>query len=130
VANRHSSTWKGLVELIGLAPTRRLIRELPGERLYFPAILKDEERNAGALARLIALIGREHAYRLARVYRGDCLEIPTERSHERFLRNRAIVAAYSDGTRVPELCKRFGLSRRQIYEVLKQPVEADPETIT
>jgi len=111
-------TARTLVRLAGWAGALALVREMPGARIYSRG--RGTSRAADArFERIAELVGQAAAERIFAEYRGDILEIPTCRAALVAARNRHIRARYDAGASAEQLCIETGLSRRQIFYLLK-----------
>lgn len=112
-------TVRNLVRLAGWRSALALVSEMPGARIYCPSAGPDE--NSERWARVLELVGERAARAIYAEYRGGVLEIPNCRAAIAAARNRALRAQYDAGSAIEALCLAFGLSRRQVFTVLKQP---------
>ncbi len=113
-------TARNLVRLVGWRGAMALIREMPGTRIYCPGRSPDHSRAADARFGAVAeLVGHRNAERLYAHYRAGIVEIPNCRAAVRAARDRTLRAMYDAGATVEQICARFGLSRRQVFYILK-----------
>ena len=102
---------ESLIALIGDSETGRLIEIWRGEKIYIPIYISRDHPVA-------QVIGMAAARRLAAIYGGESLLVPTGFRRRLEKRNRAIVAARRAGDTVEKIRRRYGLSRRTIFYVL------------
>lgn len=133
VAGLNEGTWNRhlapvidrVAELIGDDAAPRLFEKLGGDRIY---IHKRPSDGSESYQRLVDAIGPEHAEILRQWCAGTPLDIPRELAVRRLVRNIKIIRDYGNGTPVRALCREYALSRRQIFEILKKPIDIEPET--
>lgn len=119
-------TARTLVRLAGWAGALALVREMPGARIYSRA--RGTSRASDArFERIAELVGQAAAERIFKEFRADILEIPTCRGALVAARNRHIRARYDAGASAEQLCAETGLSRRQIFYLLKVADEPGTE---
>ena len=82
-----------------------------GRCVYVPATMTQDHPIAREL-------GLELAAGLAELYGGEMLDVPRCSELERERRNDRLVKAREAGATISELVVRFGLSRRQVFNVL------------
>ncbi|WP_168735254.1 Mor transcription activator family protein [Pseudothauera rhizosphaerae] len=111
-------TVKNLLRLAGWRGAFALVREMPGARIYCPAA--GRPRDEARYAQVAELTGAAAARRIYAEYRGGILEIPNCRAAFAAARDRWIRARYDAGAGAEELCRATGLSRRRLFEVLKE----------
>lgn len=93
---------------VSLSQVRRIAAGRGGCRRTLESMRKLEDR-----------LGSEDAWKLAEALPGRSLYIPLNcKAHDRARRNAEIRASFN-GSNSAELVVRYGLSRRQIYEILK-----------
>ena len=112
-------TVRQMLTILPTSAVMRMVREMHGERLYFRARINDVTSHP-AYARIMPVIGDQHARTLVNAWRGDILEVPNcaqalARANARWLR-----AQYDAGVPIHELCRATGYSRRWIFELLKR----------
>lgn len=105
--------------MIGLPGTLKLVEKYGGTRLYVPQKL-DAEHD------LSRLIGLDHATMLAETYGGeDHFDIPRAVAATRAVRDAHIRADRADGITHSQLALRYGLTERQIRNILGNEPEDD-----
>ena len=68
-------------------------------------------------------IGSDNLLKLSRIAGGDTIYIPTESGLLRLLRNKKVMEEYN-GYNTKELAKKYGISRRAVYNIVNQtPVD-------
>lgn len=100
-----------LAETIGLAATLRLVECRGGTKIYVP-------ESATAEHWLARTIGVAALQKLVDAYRGDMLEIDRAAAAVRAARDREIIARYAAGESTATLALAFGLTQRQIFNIL------------
>lgn len=118
------ATVQNLIRLAGWSGAMALVREMHGARIYCPP--RGPEESGERFSRVAELTSVAAARRIYAEYRGDVLEIPTCRAAMTAARNRWVRAQYDAGVGVEPLCIAAGLSRRQLFTVLKQPDDVGP----
>lgn len=109
-----------LVRLVGWRGAMALVREMPGARIYCPVRGATHSRQADArYAQVAELAGERAAARLYKEYAGALFEVPTCRAAIRSARDRYVRALYDADTPVEQICAATGISRRQVFYVLK-----------
>lgn len=101
-----------LIELIGQAKTQALIDRFGGHYLYLPSEAIDGDHT------IAQVVGLASARLLCEEWPGLRLLIPTGYEARLEARNERIRALRSQGATVPELVSAFGLSPRQVYNVI------------
>ena len=114
-------TVQNLIRLAGWRATMALVREMTGARIYPPTSPRARwsDDAVARFERVAELTGQRAAERIYREYAGDVIEIPSCRGALTAARNRMLRADYDAGCTIEELCVRHGLSRRQVFTVLK-----------
>lgn len=108
-----------LADLIGLPGTLKLVEAYGGVRLYVP-------KKIDAAHELARLIGLDHATTLAETYGGeDHFDIPRAVAATRAARDSRIRADRAAGMTHRELALRYGLTERQIRNILGDEGEDD-----
>jgi hypothetical protein len=105
-----------LVELqsvIGLDNTLKLVERWGGVMLYVPQDIPENHKIA-------QLIGKTSADALARYCGLERLNIPLARDYRRALRNAEMYTRHKEGESVNELAREYGISARQLWEILSQ----------
>jgi hypothetical protein len=110
-------TVRNLIRLAGWRGALAIVREMPGARIYSPATGEPDDAR---FHRVAELAGYRAAQRIYAEYRGGVLEIPNCKAALRAARDRWIRSEYDRGTPVEALCVATGISRRQIFDVLKK----------
>lgn len=105
------------VELMGMAPTMALVRAYPGVQLKVPY----GEREGRMSRTLIRLLGNAAAQAFMARHGGEHLCVPRCAQLTRALRDSCICTAYDRGETVHALALEYGLTVRQLRNVLKQP---------
>lgn len=107
-----------LLGLIGEEATQCLINAFGGVEITIP---KGETGRGGKrFSAISGVIGEEAARLLCKHFERSVIYIPKNMAKVRNERNRRIVAAYDRGANVDKLTEEFGLSERQIRNILKQ----------
>lgn len=104
-----------LADSIGWPVALKLIECYPGMRLRVPVKLNPESM-------LVQQLGEEGAQSLVKLCADEEVYIPKAKAHMLARRNALIVQEYTAGVKVPELVRKYGLTDRQIYNVLAMPV--------
>lgn len=104
-----------LAESIGWDIALKLVECYPGMRLRIPVKLADTHV-------LVQQLGKDGAMALVKLCADEEIYIPKAKAHMLAKRNAAIVEEYTLGAKVPDLVRRYGLTDRQIYNVLAKPV--------
>lgn len=100
-----------LAGVLGSEAAETLCAEAGGRRVYVPAV----PEAADPIARAVGIVA---ARDLASVWGAQQIELPSLASARRTLRNACIRRAYT-GANADELAARHGLTRRQIFNILK-----------
>lgn len=107
-----------LVELLGHEATMRLVDAFGGIEIEVPS-----GKVEGPLtARIIEALGGGLAARFMATYGGEPLYIPRCAQAIRDERDRAIQADYDAGTRVPDIARKYMISERWVWVVLKRSI--------
>ena len=106
---------RDLVDLIGYGPAIALTEARGGTLLAIPKKIPPAHPIA-------AIVGAEAAARLAGYHGGTTLELAKGAQALRCLRNRRLVQDYDTGVPVNTLVRRYGLGRRQIFNILGSPL--------
>jgi Mor family transcriptional regulator len=109
-----------IVEIIGEAAALKLVNSFGGQTVRIPAL-----RNANSEHALAQCIGIEALTALAKADGGRWLYVAKCERGLRQQRNVEIVKHYSDGMKVESLVQRYGLSDRQIWNILGSTVVDD-----
>lgn len=114
-----------IVHLIGLPSTLRLVDQLGGTT--FPVALRKSRMGEIRYEMLADVVGMEAADAMTQHFGGDALYIPMCKAALRELMYRDVRAAFDELTRehsalhaVSELVKRYRMSDRQIWRILKK----------
>ena len=104
-----------LSEVIGTESAVKLGQNMGGARIYVPAKATDEHP-------LTIALGKDKAQHLCNYYGGDTIELPSKRLF-REARDRVIRRDYQHlclerGCKADHLAIRYGLSRRQILNIV------------
>ena len=100
-----------IAEIIGLPATLTLVRAYGGTRLYVPNRFDPDHP-------IVKLIGHELAARFFTAYRGEQIDVPKGEVAVKAARDRRIRAARADGQTHARLAIRYGLSERQIRNIV------------
>jgi len=106
-----SQTGQGLAAIIGLPLTLKVIAEYQGRKVYIPA-------SAEKGSNLVKVIGMDAVDQLGEFYGCERISIPMERDLRRKIRDRKLIKKHRDGCHVNQLAKDFGLSARQVWQIL------------
>lgn len=103
--------------LMGVGPTMALVNHYPGMQIKVP------KGFVGGLMkqRLERILGHQAAEAFITRYGGEHLTVPRCAGLMRSLRNAEIIAAYDRGETLNELALAYGLSVRQLRQVLNSP---------
>lgn len=115
---------QGIVDVIGLADTEKLVKAVGGTRFKFGKGKQETAR----LKLLQQTIGAEQTEKLLAVFGGDVMYIPRCQLALQKLRNRRFRAAYDElvanGTSkamaLLQLCPEYGISQRTADGILKE----------
>lgn len=102
-----------LAEVIPLQAALKLSDHYGGTRLYIPGVPAPESG-------LVALLGPRTVRALSRRYGGETLEVPRSAALKRSLRNEELRHRRAAGESVTTLVRRFGLTARQVRNILAQ----------
>lgn len=102
-----------LQEVIGLDNTLKIVERWGGVKLYVPQDIPGNHKIA-------QLIGKEAADALARYCGLERLNIPLARDYRRAMRNNEIYTRHKAGESVNDLALEYGISARQLWEILSQ----------
>ena len=106
------TVFEELKELIGWSATMKLSEHYGGRRVWIPGTCRDDWDVA-------LLIGREAALRLCWRFKGTGLYI--SKVGARRQRNQGVVRDHSGGASVASLSRTYGLTQRQIWNILGSP---------
>nr|WP_235661266.1 Mor transcription activator family protein [Candidatus Hamiltonella defensa] len=126
IDNRKVSAFKGggiltnllqeMTDLLGPALTCKLGQSMGGARVYIPKKIQANDP-------LALLLGGQDAERLCAYYAGTVLDLPSKYFF-RAVRNHHIRQDYHSGnltgSRADHLALKYGLSRRQVLNVIKR----------
>ena len=115
-----------MIEVMGEQATMKLVHEMGGLRLVVPGW--PLKRPSSRYQHLEEIVGPEAAQAFAERWGGIEVQVPKCDGARRLLRNRAIVAAYERGARVPELARLHNLSEGAVWKVLKRPLTTNETT--
>ena len=104
-----------LIELIGLPATLKLVEKYGGIYAHIPC-------KVGPNHTLAVDLGLDKAQILVDYYGGTYPYIPRLAEVLRHNRNREIIQKFEDGVSARRLARRYKLSIRQIWYILKQPL--------
>lgn len=108
---------RGLVRVIGLEETYKLLRHRGGTRVRIGSD-PDSARS------LKAVISQDALEKLTAIYPGQRIELPKIDKMLLAIRNHAIRAERAEGTSIDQLALQWGLSRRQVINICSD-VEPD-----
>lgn len=108
-----------MVELIGLAPTLRLVEAYGGNVLRIPTGGRDTGAT-GMRARLVELLGEEATDRLIASYGGERITVARCAAALRDRRDRRMIEDYGRGVAVSRLAREHCLTERQVRNILKR----------
>ncbi|MDR2172666.1 MAG: hypothetical protein LBE32_00405 [Burkholderiales bacterium] len=107
-------TIRDMVSLIGWPATIAFVRAFGGKRIYIP-----RSASSGWAAALAEVVGEDALMKLCRFYGDTRMNVPFCRGAMMQIRNVEIVHAYDSGTSLNELVDRYGISHRQLQNILK-----------
>jgi len=117
-----------IADVIGRQDALRLVRQLP-------RCLVEDKRRPGSMQErvmlyvpkkvkpghpLVRILGAEGAEKMVRAFGGECLHPANCNAIHKDYRNDAVRKRHREGSRVPVLAASFGVSERQIRNVLRQ----------
>lgn len=108
---------KVLAGEIGFDAVLRLVEAFGGRKEYISATLRQDHP-------IILKCGPETGAALVRLFSGTWYQIPRMSAALKEARNRLIVAGYAENQTVNDLARKFLLTERQIWNILKQPLPA------
>jgi hypothetical protein len=108
---RNAQSQHSIADIIGWDATLALIRFAGGQSRRIPATAHDDHW-------LTALIGKEAAEKLCRIYGRDVLAIPKNDAEVVRERNVRIRARREEGATIKKLSSEFNLTDRMIYNIL------------
>ena len=109
-----SSVLEEINDLIGWPATLKLVKRYGGTHVKIPTLCRDDWDIA-------LLLGRPAALRLHQRFSRTKIYVAKMDEVLRDQRNRAIVDDYSSGVSVSNLARSYGLSDRQIWNILSSP---------
>lgn len=115
-----------LVELLGHEATMRLVDAFGGIEIEVPNGKTVGKVEGPLTARIIEALGGGLAARFMATYGGEPLYIPRCAQAIRDERDRAIQADYDAGTRVPDIARKYMISERWVWVVLKRAIAHTP----
>lgn len=120
MANNTQSTVNLLIALIGENAARRMmkVKHFGGGSFEFP--LSETGLGAAKFAGLAEVVGLANAQRLCKHFGGEKLYIPKDTDTDLKKRNQKMVNSYNSGMSVDELRREYGLSDRQVRDILKK----------
>lgn len=110
-----------MVEVMGERATMALIHELGGRRIVVPGL--PLKRVSSRYDFLVGVVGAEAAEAFAHRWGGIEVQVPMARRAVQRMRDRRIVKAYSEGTKVPALAGSNGLTESTVWKILKKDVD-------
>lgn len=127
MANNTQSTVNLLIALIGENAARRMmkVKHFGGGSFEFP--LSETGLGAAKFAGLAEVVGLANAQRLCKHFGGEKLYIPKDTDTDLKKRNQKMVNSYNSGMSVDELRREYGLSDRQVRDILKK-TDMQPDT--
>lgn len=111
-----------LVELLGHEATMRLVDAFGGLEIEVPSGRTIGKAEGPLTAHIIQALGGGLASRFMATYGGAPLYIPRCAQAIRDERDRAIQADYDAGTRVPDIARKYMISERWVWVVLKRSI--------
>lgn len=112
-----------LAELLGLGAAMTLVERWGGVRLHIPTCPRDDHP-------LVLHLGETAAEKLAHYYGGDRITVPRGRGLMRAVRDSAIRRLHDKGASASELALEFGLTERQVWNVLRKTAPTDKRQIS
>lgn len=107
--------WQKLVRLVGEDAAASLSATYGGGRLYIPQFL-------GSHHPITACVGDAGAARLVAEFGGQAIGIPMAMG-----KRAKIVQLRTAGMTVPDICRRVGVSRSQVFQVMADLKKADDQ---
>ncbi|MGB1762983.1 Mor transcription activator family protein [Alloalcanivorax xenomutans] len=101
-------------QLIGIPATLLLVEHFGGIHLFIPTHFSDQRA-------FVAVVGHRAASLLIQQYGGNTLYIARAASALRALRNMEIAGRFEGGLSAERLAREYGVSVRQIWNILKRP---------
>jgi hypothetical protein len=111
-----------LVDLIGHEATMRLVAAFGGILIEVPSGKSLGKVEGPLTARIIETLGGGLAARFMATYGGERLYIPRCAQAIRDERDRAIQADYDAGISVPDIARKYMISERWVWVVLKRSI--------
>ncbi|MCX4026622.1 hypothetical protein H0A36_00460 [Endozoicomonas sp. SM1973] len=107
-----NGTLEELAQVIGVSAAIMLAQRMGGARVYIPETSREDHPIALA-------IGYDNAKKLSEKFPGEYLEIPSK-SAFRKVRNKLICRLYIDGKTANAIAPLFGLTRRQVFNIVNE----------
>lgn len=111
-----------MVAVMGHAATMALVHEMGGLRLLVPGW--PLKRPSSRYQHLEEIVGPQAAQSFAERWGGIEVQVPMAKKALMRLRDRSIIDAYANGAPPPELAKRYGMTERHLWKVLKRDLSA------
>lgn len=105
-----------MAEVVSLATVATIVDHYGGRELYIPS-------RADGTHKLVELIGAEDLAALVGRFGGETLYLPRADRARRLVRDHHIRQLKEAGSTVDELAQRFGLTTRQVFNILSKPRE-------
>jgi hypothetical protein len=109
-------------EYCGIDTALLLLEHAGGGHVAVP-----EPEHLHALHQLVEWLGSEKAQVFCRNFSGEIIQIPKAASALRSLRNRKIIDARKSGTSLFILARTYGLTERQVLNILGQTAYDDQQ---
>ena len=107
-----------MIEVMGELATMKLVHEMGGLRLVVPGW--PLKRPSSRYQHLEEIVGPEAAQAFATRWGNIEVQVPMAKKALMRLRDRSIVEAYAKGVQPPELARRYGITERHVWKVLKR----------
>lgn len=107
-----------LVEVMGELPAMRLINAMGG--LFFCVPGWPLKRVSQRFDRLVEIVGEEAAIKYAERWGNVEIQVPKCAAALRLVRNRDIARRYDAGEPVPDICRRYDISERHFWKLVKK----------
>lgn len=112
-----------LIELLGYEAAMRLVDAFGGLEIEVPMGRATANPERGSLtARLIEVLGATLAARFMHTYGGEPYYVAKCMQAIRDDRDRSIQADYDAGVRVPDIARKYMISERWVWVVLKRAI--------
>ncbi|MEO5329960.1 MAG: hypothetical protein H7829_17150 [Magnetococcus sp. THC-1_WYH] len=90
----------------------KLVETYGGTRLFVPKKMSQGHHLAKA-------VGLQEAIHLSAMMGGCMITIPRGSANLLAARNNSIISEYSSGAKVKDIARKFGLTERRVYSILK-----------